>query len=317
LYDAFKNLISCYHPAEGPPLETGWPILDLIQADWGVFSERLVERGGAGELLEAIMRSGRDDDDGQPPFSAAADYVRTRWCHLSLADLWQEFVDEVMRDPNRPLTFRGTEFDEFLIREDLVGRRSVALRAGTVLYRARLGFVGHAEGPKPFAGRAIGPPPADKVRPGRANAERKIVLYCADQQDTAVAEVRPALGEYVSVAQAQVRKHLEILDLVSDPDPPNPFTDETVRYWIEFAELLSAFAQQLAKPIRSRDDLRDYVPSQKLAEAIEKTRVAGIRYPSAMNPGGTNVVLFDPAVAEIGASRLVEIVAARVEYREV
>lgn len=317
LYEAFKNLISCYHPAEGPPLETGWPILNLIQADWAVFSERLLERGGAGKLLEAIMRSGWDDDDGQPPFSAAADYVRTRWCHLSLADLWQEFVDEVMRDPNRPLTFRGAESDEFLMREDLVGRRTVALPAGTVLYRARPGFDGSAEGPRPFAGRAIGPPPPDRVRPGRANAEGKIVLYCADQEDTAVAEVRPALGEYVSVAQAEVRKNLGILDLASDPDPPNPFTDETVRYWIEFAELLTAFALQLAKPLRSRDDLRDYVPSQKLAEAIEKTRVAGIRYTSAMNPRGTNVVLFEPTVVEIGPSRLVEVVETRVTYRPV
>jgi hypothetical protein len=34
-----------------------------------------------------------------------------------------------------------------------------------------------------------------------------------------------------------------------------------------------------------------------------------------MAPGGTNVVLFDPSVVNIGASRLVEIVEVKVEYR--
>ena len=36
-----------------------------------------------------------------------------------------------------------------------------------------------------------------------------------------------------------------------------------------------------------------------------------------MAPGGTNVVLFDPSVVQIGASRLVEIVETTVDYRNV
>jgi hypothetical protein len=33
-----------------------------------------------------------------------------------------------------------------------------------------------------------------------------------------------------------------------------------------------------------------------------------------MEPGGTNVVLFDPSKVEIGPSRLVEIVSVQIEY---
>jgi hypothetical protein len=82
---------------------------------------------------------------------------------------------------------------------------------------------------------------------------------------------------------------LEILDLVTEPEWPNPFTDDAVSYWVEFAGLLAAFAEQLSKPLRSRDDPTDYIPSQKLADLIQTARVHGIRYPSAMVPSGTNV----------------------------
>jgi hypothetical protein len=85
---------------------------------------------------------------------------------------------------------------------------------------------------------------------------------------------------------------------------------------VEFAELLAAFAEELSKPLRSRDDLTDYIPSQKLAELIEAARVDGIRNPSAMEPSGTNVVLFDPSAVHIGTSRLVEIVETTVKYQD-
>ena len=131
-----------------------------------------------------------------------------------------------------------------------------------------------------------------------------------------MAEVRPARGEYVSVVELRTARELEILDLVREPEWPNPFTDDAVNYWVEFAELLAAFAEELSKPLRSRDDLTDYIPSQKRAELIEAARVDGISYPSAMEPSGTNGVLFDPSAVHIGTSHLVEIVETTVKYQD-
>src|SRR5207302_10708564 len=90
LYDAFENLLSCYQPAEGPPMEYGTAIIDLVQEDWEVFSERLVEADGAGRLLEAIMHSGWDDDSGEPLLGAHDPYVRDRWTHDTLRDIWEQ-----------------------------------------------------------------------------------------------------------------------------------------------------------------------------------------------------------------------------------
>ena len=119
------------------------------------------------------------------------------------------------------------------------------------------------------------------------------------------------------MAELRVRKEVEVLNLTSDPDEINPFVNESLQYWMEFSELLSVFAEQLATPLRSRDRLQDYLPTQKLAEAIEKAGLAGLRYPSAMAPGGTNVVLFDPVVAEVDASSLVKFVDTHIEHKAV
>jgi RES domain-containing protein len=319
LYEAFHNLLSTYRPAKGPPFEDGMAIIYLIQEDWDVFSERLLESEAAGSLFEAIMHSGWDDDSGEPQVGAYDPYVahHRRWGYDTLEDIWQEFAHEVKSDLTRPLEFRDAEFDEFLIQEELRGGRAIEVTPSTVLYRARPGCVRGPDGYKPWSGKDIGAPPAEKAGPGRANAKGNVVLYCADEEGTAVAEVRPARGEYVSVAPVHPVRELDILDLVSDPEWPNPFTDDNASYRVEFAELLMAFAMELSRPLRARDDPAEYIPSQKLAELIQKAGVDGIRYPSAMEPNGTNVVLFDPSVVRMGASRVVEIAKVGLEYKEV
>jgi hypothetical protein len=297
-------------------LEQGTAILELIQDDWNVFSERVFDHDRAGALLEAIMDSGWDDDSGLPHLGASDPYVakQDHWSHDTLEQIWREFAERVKSDPSQPLEFHGGDFDDFLIDEELTGRRTMLYPINTVLYRARLGFVRGTEGDEPFSGAKIGAPPPEKARPGRANAEGKVVLYCTDQEETAVAEVRPVRGEFVSVAEMRTVREIRILDLVAEAELPNPFTNDSVAYFVELSDLLSAFAEELSKPLRARDDLTDYIPSQKLAERIEAARVDGIRYPSAMAPGGTNIVLFDPSAVEIGASRLVEVLETKVKY---
>lgn len=300
-------------------MEQGTPIIDLVQQDWEVFSERLFESDNAGRLLEVIMHSCWDDDSGEPLLGASDHYVarHRHWSHDTLENIWQQFADKVKLDPSCPLEFRDAQFDGSFLPEELKERRTVQASKGTIFYRARLGFERTSEGDKPYTGSSIGAPPPERAGPGRANVKGRVVLYCTDQEATAVAEVRPARGEYVSVAEARVARNLEIFDLVTEPDWPNPFTDDAVNYWAEFAGLLAAFAEQLSKPLRSRDDPTDYIPSQKLAEFIETAEVDGIRYPSAMATGGTNVVLFDPSVVHISTSRLVEIDESKVDYRDV
>ena len=316
----FENLLSYYEYDEGHPLDTGDLLIWMIQDDWEVFTDDMFNSKRAADLLDEIMESQWDDDSGLPPVRANDVYIRKvrKWSHDTLDESWEEFSRQVKEDPNCELIFGGdADFHDFLIREQILGNRTLDLPAGTILYRARLGYIrGTDNDHHPFSGSAIGAPPPDKADPGRANEKGRVVLYCADQKETAVAEVRPARGEYVSVAELSVQNELRIVDLSGDHDWPNPFTTEYLAYEVEFARLLYAFAEELAKPLRRREDVNDYLPSQRLAQLFEQAGVDGIRYPSAMAPEGTNIVLFNPQLVEIGDSELVEISDVHVEYRE-
>jgi RES domain-containing protein len=94
-----------------------------------------------------------------------------------------------------------------------VGRTVAIVPAGTVLHRARVGFMtGDRGSPQPFKGADIGAPPPDKAKPGRANTEGDVVLYVADQETTAVGEVRPWRRSVVSVAELRTNRDLKIVD---------------------------------------------------------------------------------------------------------
>lgn len=300
-------------------MERGDFILDLVQENWGVFSDSLYESGRAGKLLEAIMLTGWDDDDGVPPLSASDTYVacQNHWSSDPLENIWEQYSLDVKGDPTLPLQFRDEFFDKFLIHEEILGNRTEQILAGAVFYRARLGYVKKSDGEEgPYRGESIGAPPPGKAGPGRVNPRGKVVLYCTDQEITAVSEVRPARGEYVSVAKIIVNKELRVLDLSTKPDWPNPFIDDSLSFRVEVASLLGAFAEHLSMPLRSRDDPTDYIPTQKLAELIKAAQIDGIRYPSAMGPKGTNIVFFDPAVVQVGDCRLVEILESSLKYQE-
>jgi RES domain-containing protein len=259
----------------------------------------------ADKLFDAIMKSGWDDDGPFPPTANDLYTSRKSIFHSTLEDKWQEFCSDVMENPE-------FEFDDFW-EEDLqkVERK---LRRGTVLFRARLGFQEDTTSKKPYEGTEIGAPPVP--RPGRSNDENMAVLYCADTEDTAVAEVRPCRGLLVSVAKIRVKKDLRIVDLTVPLYSPNPFIGESARYELEVLDVLRAFGGELGKPLERADDVSDYRPCQKLAKFIEKSRFDGIRYPSAMAPRGNNVVLFDPSQVKILVpSWLIRVTTTSVDYQ--
>lgn len=165
----------------------------------------------------------------------------------------------------------------------------------------------------PWSGAAIGAPP--KCKPGRVNRKGQRVLYCADQEATAISEIRPWRGAYVSVCRAKTSKVLHIVDLSKPIAWPNPFLDHDLRYKLDVAGILKTFAEQLSHPLaRDDDEKHDYVPCQYLSDRIRGARFDGIRYLSALGREGTNVALFEPTSAEILDSSLAVVTDLNVEY---
>lgn len=70
----------------------------------------------------------------------------------------------------------------------------------------------------------------------------------------------------------------------------------------------------MSRPLERDDDEAHYIPSQRLSHYIRDAKYDGVRYPSALNPEGKNVVFFDPAIAQIGESKLVRATEATLKY---
>ena len=131
---------------------------------------------------------------------------------------------------------------------------------------------------------------------------------------TAVAEVRPARGYWVSTCQLRTLRELRVLDLADGIPCLHPFSDDTLAWSVQFTDLLQSFAEALSTPLARNDDITDYLPSQELCEYAERLKYDGVRYPSAMEDDGVNIVLFVPTVAEILDSNLVEVTSIKIGY---
>jgi hypothetical protein len=195
---------------------------------------------------------------------------------------------------------------------------AITIPAEATLWRARLGGVEIEGELRPYAD--VGPPPPrqpsdDPIRPGRLNRENEILFYGADQEDTAVAEMRPYRGAVVSVGPFRPVRPLRVIDLTADLPPVNPFTEESLLYWEEFYQLLTVIGGQMAKPLERDDDKRDYIPCQRIGQRLRELGYDGVRYPSAMRENGTNLGLFDVgAVQASGDPRLVQVCDVQIRY---
>jgi hypothetical protein len=305
----FHNLLAMYEVADS--FESGERLIALIQEEWQVFDEDALNEDQRADLLEEIVNADWDDDDGESPVDAQELYQPVGGVlHMTHRDRWDQYCSDVRENPDEALPL-----DEFLT-EDLA-KLSVTLVIGTRLHRARPGFKpGEYVEREAYRGDEIGAPPTEKAKAGRVNVDRQRVLYCADQEATAVAEVRPPRGFCVSVASVTVNREVRILDLAKGPPGINPFITETLRWDVEIQSLLIAFGEEMSRPLERDDDPAHYRPCQRLADYIRDARYDGIRYPSALNPDGTNVVFFDPTVATIGESKLVKITENMLRYQD-
>ena len=189
----FHNQLSMYEVADS--FESGERLSFLIQEDWQVFDEDTLNEDQRAELLEDIANADWDDDEGEDPIDAQELYQPVGGeLHTTHRDRVGQFCSDVRDNPEEALPF-----EEFLA--DDLAQLSVTLPVGTRLHRGRPGFKSGEYGERePYQGDDIGAPPTEKARAGRVNVDRQRVLYCADQEPTAIAEVRPPRGFYVSVS---------------------------------------------------------------------------------------------------------------------
>jgi hypothetical protein len=179
------------------------------------------------------------------------------------------------------------------------------LPRGLILWRAQLGYEekrivsnGHeVRVEEPYSvDRMI--PDAKYVGEGRANCGGIPRLYLATEQSTAMSEVRPWIGSYISLAEVEVIRDLNIVDCSADEKQSSlEFGDagtfeEPCGVRLE-SMVWGDIAEAFSRPVMLNERHIDYVPTQILTEAFRKHGFDGIVYQSLVHQGGLNYVLFD------------------------
>ncbi len=147
--------------------------------------------------------------------------------------------------------------------------------------------------------KQMGAPPSELARAGRMNPAGISYLYLAFEKETGLAEVLNGPPCSAAVASFVVVRDLRVLDLSVLPKLPSIF-DDTRREDNEGLLFLREFVREISDPVRK--DGREhigYVPSQVISEYFAQVftdggdhPLNGIIYPSAVKPGGKNLVLF-------------------------
>jgi RES domain-containing protein len=229
--------------------------------------------------------------------------------HEVLGDSWSSFVSTVRHEtrfhfhlaPPSPVAgpqeFAPGSFLPVLGRlidgSGLV--RSIA--ASAPMFRVRLRAKGDAWEP---AAEQLGAPPLERARAGRMNPAGIPYLYVALDEATALAETVSSPPVEAVIATFKASRQLTVIDLTDLPPLPSVF-DERRRMDREGLLFLRAFVREISKPV-TKDGAEhvDYVPSQVVCEYIAQVfrprhragRIDGLLYPSAVRPGGKNLVLF-------------------------
>jgi hypothetical protein len=201
--------------------------------------------------------------------------------------------------------------------------RQEVIKSGFKLWRAQLGHVWRKEDlgggvvedlPEPFNIERM-KPLRDCAREGRANPKGIPFLYLSTCQRTAVAEVRPWIGSYVSIAQFALNRDVRVVNSVTDDHRlmmyfAEPEPEERER--AVWKDIDRAFSQ----PVTSGDDTADYAPTQVIAEFFRENGLDGVAYRSSLGEGH-NLALFDTEAAAVVKCGLVEIRGVKLDLSPV
>jgi hypothetical protein len=250
------------------------------------------------------------------------------------ADAYQRFAQKATSSRRFIRDAEDQEFFTALLQQARTDDRRQVLTPDSLLWRAQLGHSGKElyvdeagrVGPAGTENQFIGCVPCpyspermkplrDRAQENRANPKGIPFLYLSNRKETAMSEVRPWLGSFISLALFQPVRDLTIVHCWTDDEPPKYRTSTAPPYkhfrpedqdravWHDIDEAFS-------EPVTRNDDLSSYAPTQIVAELFRVHEFDGIAYRSAFG-NGHNIALFD-----LDTMKLVERTLHKVENIE-
>ena len=271
LFDFFQELLNCFQPSESGKL-----LSNIIQKDWGLFSDNKFADSILKEVLTHIETDISLSD--KVNYTDAIKENITYWCKLkNELKQYRRFIpdEKILKHLNLNSVF------------DL----SYLLGGDTKLYRAR---VHNKSGLKSYKKEEMKAPKPCNATSGRANPLGIPFLYLSENEKTVVHEVRPSYLDELSIGifKTTNNAHINIVDF-SGQDLLYQ-ADKNVSQIIESQLLRNSISDDLSKPMRRYDNDIDYVPTQFICEFIKiHTMADGIRFNSSLDKNGKNLVIFN------------------------
>lgn len=177
--------------------------------------------------------------------------------------------------------------------EKLIEKLSKEIKIGAVYSRARIGYKeiiqekNFSKMKVAYSENELSSPPIFKSKAGRANRQGVSYLYLASNSETAIGEVRPHPGHYVSIGKFENNENLKVLDLrfinlIEYFKNPKEF---------EIFKFLRDISEELSIPILP-DEKENYLVTQFISDIIRQIGFDGIMFKSSISDGH-NLVAFN------------------------
>lgn len=152
---------------------------------------------------------------------------------------------------------------------------------------------------KGWNGKESGAPPANLVSSGRANPDHIRYLYLSEDSVTPVYEVRPIIGDTVSVAKFKLNRDVKLYDLTLE------INNKESEGNLALPRLYNTIGEMFSRPYNG--DISKYLPTQYISEEIKHMGFDGLRFRSSLHKDGINVVLFNPDDCKAISSELIDV----------
>lgn len=228
LGELFRDVASLYKQDDNG-IDT---ISFLLQGDWDIFSDKIENDPELmQDLTVSILKSGiplkelfTDYPDYSESFQRQEPQLLEYWHERVEAHLTGNNLKEETETSPADIYNDLSDFLEVVF-EDL----AVSYEPGHIFYRARIHKDRYRT--EPFSLAELEAPPPEKAEAGRANLKNKPVLYLANNDKTAIYEVRAWKGTAVAVAKVKLKQRVSVVSLLDFGLPESPFFQEEYLAW--------------------------------------------------------------------------------------
>jgi hypothetical protein len=276
-----------------------------IEEDFGIIKDSVTEPE---KLLSSIFAD--ELEEFSYLFNASVSLKNKDFINIETSDIhniWNDFKKEI-KFKNRYHIQNTINLDKLRVFFNHEGFYRI-IKRGRIFYRSRL------SDENGFSKDQMWNPPYDKATAGRANPKGISYLYLANDLDTALYETRAALFDYATIGEFKLKNDIKILNLRDPGDDPVFWSEiEEIEDFLIYIPFIKTLQKELSMPIRKKDKLLDYIPTQYISEYIKSLGFDGVEYESSINNNGYNLAIFNPEKFDCIATKVYEIDTIKISY---